>query len=503
MKKILISIATITMLLLFINSESFGQDQTLYNMTNLRLSMNNNPARQHKCNVFIGLPVLSSTYLDVVNTGFTYKDLFSAETAEGKFDFEVDQFYNSLSSVNHLNLENQLSIFNVGFWVKDYQVTLDMTNKTVQRFSYPQSVFNIKDGNYYEDGSSLNLSNFGEDFSNYNEIGLAVSKEVIPGLTVGVKLKYLVGIANFTTKKFDLDWETSTEDASNYAYTYTTKFDFRTSSMMPIEPIYNENGIPDSLAGTDEFDDFSPTTSAIMSMVFQKNRGLGVDIGVVYNLNNMFEFSASVVDLGYIRWKNNALIATTEESEFDFTGADANKYAPVGLGIFSTFEDTDLRQVAIDSFVNDMLDTLISLSNPNFENKAYTTSLSTKMYFGANYSPVSWFDIGLLYRGYFYKNKLHSAFTTSANINLWKGWSYSLAHTIQYKKYNNIGMGLAYKLGPFQWYAISDNIALPIYGLSSLKAANTLIKSTKQLTFHVGFNLTFGCRNKKDLGLLD
>jgi len=74
---------------------------------------------------------------------------------------------------------------------------------------------------------------------------------------------------------------------------------------------------------------------------------------------------------------------------------------------------------------------------------------------------------------------------------------------MQYKTYNNIGMGLAYKVGPFQLYAISDNMALPLAIPFDTKVTNRLLKSTKQYTIHVGFNLTFGCYSKIDRGLLD
>ncbi len=501
MKKIFISLTV--MLLIFSSSSVFGQDLTMYNMTNLRLSKNNNPARQTDCKVFIGLPIFSSTYLNLENTGFAYKNFFTEipnAPEDQRYKIDIDKFYNALSPVNHVNLESQIALINIGFRVKDYQITFDINNKISQRFSYPQSVFNIKDGTYYEDGRTLDFSNFGEDFTAYNEIGIGVSKEVIPGLTVGGKIKYLIGLSNFSTKKFNLNWETSTADTSNYAYTFNTAFDFRMSSPVTITETFDpETGLPNGMEQSDELENLDPSFAGIKPYLFPKNRGWGIDLGAIYEINK-FEFSASLIDLGYINWKNNAKIISTEESEFVFSGANLSKYV-TNYGVAKGLKDSS--GAVIEAFVDDMLDTLISLSNPNFEDKSYITGLNTKIYVGANYHFTNWFDVGLLYRGSVYKNKLHSAFTTSANINFWKGWSYSLAHTMQYKTYNNIGMGLAYKIGPFQWYAISDNMALPIYALSDTKMANNLIKGTKQYTFHIGFNITFGCYSKIDKGLLD
>lgn len=504
MKKIFIS--TIVILLLFSGSNLMAQDQTLYNMTNLRLSTNLNPARQHKCKVFIGAPALSSTYMNFENTGFTYKSLFT-DLGDGTYMPDIEKFYDALSPVNHVNLETQVSIFALGFWISDYQITLDMNNKMYQRFSYPQSFFNIKDGTYYEDGRSLDFSNFGEDFMMYNEIGLGVAKEVLPGLTVGGKIKYLIGISNFTTEKFNMNWTTSTADTSNYAYTFDTEFDFRVSlpTQTPLSPTYDENGLPNGIDGVDEaqseFDDIQMTYAGISPYIFPKNRGWGLDFGAIYRYK-FLEVSASVIDLGYIKWKNNTMQISTEPTQFVFSGVDVAKYLN-GIDAFTSMSDQAQRDSIISSFSSDMLDTVISMTQPTFSTDAYRTGLSTKMYFGTTLYPKDWLSFGFLYRGYFYKNKLHSAFTTSANVNFWRGWSYTLAHTIQYKTYNNIGMGLAYKIGPFQWYAVSDNMALPIYALSDTKMANNLIKGTKQMTFHVGFNLTFGCVTRTDYGLLD
>jgi len=419
MKKIFISLTVI--LLIFSSISVFGQDQTLYNMTNLRLSKNNNPARQTDCKVFIGLPALSSTYLNVENTGFVFKNAFT-ELPDAPADAnqlpDIDKFYDALSPVNHVNLDAQIALLNIGFRVKDYQISLDMNTKVIQRVSYPKSFFNIKDGTYYEDGRTLDFSNFGEDFSAYHEIGLGVSKEVIPGLTVGAKVKYLIGLANFTTKTFDLDWATSTADTSNYAYTFNTAFDFRTSTPANWSPVIDPTtGLYDSIIINNQSElealADNPTFAGIRPHVFPSNRGWGIDLGAIYEINK-FEFSASLIDLGFIKWKNNSKIISTEQTEFVFSGADVSKYV-TGLGAINYLKDSS--DVLIEKFGDDMLDTLLSLSNPTFADQAYTTSLNTKMYFGANYHFTNWFDMGVLYRGYFYKNKLHSAFTTSANIN--------------------------------------------------------------------------------------
>ena len=504
MKKILLSNLILIFILIFGSSIVSGQDQTIYNMRNLRQSINDNPARQHPCRVYIGLPAISSEYFNFENTGFTYKNFFTQLPNSDQYIIDYENFYDALRPVNHFNVENQINLFELGFVIRDFHITLGASNKIVQRFSYPQSMFDIKDGNYYEDGHPLSFSNMGEDFSIYNEFKIGVSKEVAPGLVIGGNLKYLVGIVNFQTKEFNLDWYTSTEDTSNYAYTFDTQFDFRNSSPIGWEPIYDENGLPTGIEENYNFEDFNEDDlnlqDSIKSFLFPKNRGFGIDLGVFYKINKSFTVSASLIDFGFIKWKTNAKIISTESSQFVFDGFDPAKYI-TDIDIAMAIEDS--LDAILNHFQDDMLDTLISMSNPTIKNEAYKTGLNTKIYLGANYSPTKWFDLGLLYRGYFYKSKMHSALTFSANANVWKGWALSLSYTMQNYSYNNFGFGMAYKIGPFQWYLVSDNIALPVYALNSMDFANKLMKNTKQFTFHFGFNLHFGCKDNKDFGLID
>ena len=514
MKKILLSNLILIIIIIFGSSIVSGQDQTIYSMRHLRQSISDNPARQHPCRVYVGLPGISSEYLNIENTGFTYNDFNFTEipgapdTANYRVDYE--NFYNALRPVNHFNFENQINLLEVGFVVRDYHITLGASNKIVQRFSYPQSMFDIKDGTYYEDGHPLSFTNIGEDFTVYNEFKLGVSKEIIPGLVVGMTLKYLVGLVNFHTKTFNLDWYTSTSDTSNYHYTINTQFDFRSSSPVIWEPIFDEQGLPTGIESPYPLDDPKELKTfmqeslkdSLKSYLFPKNRGLGIDLGVVYKINKSFTVSASVIDLGYIKWKNNAKIISTENSDFIFEGLDPAKYINT-YGIAMSIKDKDIRDSIIGNFQNDIIDTLMALSNPEIKNEAYKTRLNTKIYLGANYSPTEWFDVGLLYRAYFYKTKMHNALTLSANANFWKGWSFALSYTMQNYSYNNIGIGMAYKVGPMQLYLVTDNIALPVFATNKMDFANKWMKGTKQYTMHFGFNLYFGCKDKRDFGLID
>lgn len=500
-KIILIGILTISLI-----NISKAQDHIIHNMTNLHQSINNNPARQTNCQIYIGLPIITHTYFDLT-VPFTYKKIFT-EQADGKYG-NIDDIYNNLNEVNYFNFESYLTLLRTGFWVKDYYITAGINNKIYNRTGFPKSIFELKDGNYREDGTPLSFSNFGEDFTAYNEIQLGVSNEIIPDLTVGASVKLLFGLANFTTKTSEIKWYTDTDPEGNFEYTFNTEFDIRSS--MPIywsETYDSETNLPNGIESDTTWNFEENFLDSISQYIFPtQNFGLGFDFGAIYEIDDMFTVSASIIDLGFINWGKNTK-TVTQKSEFVFTGADPASY-------IESFEQmTDSFSVIMDEYLEDFVDTLVGLAKPTFKEESYSTGLNTKIYIGGTYKPLDWLDVGLLYRGYFWDRKLHSSVSFSATANFWYGWSAALSYSIYNKKYNNIGLGFAYKLGPLQFYGMMDNIAFPIYGSNkalqyALKGetkanfATKLLKNTNQATIHFGFNILIGCGSKYDYGLLD
>lgn len=160
--------------------------------------------------------------------------------------------------------------------------------------------------------------------------------------------------------------------------------------------------------------------------------------------------------------------------------------------------DEDLGQQIAD----DIVDTLLNVFNPNVERVAYKTGLNTKIYLGANAALYDWLDFGLLYRGVISNKNLYSSYTLSANTNFFKGWSYTLSYSIMDGLANNIGMGLAYKVGPFQMYMITDNFSVPFWAMNESEFSDKWLKNTKRASFAFGMNILI-CRNKYDIGLLE
>ncbi|MEA3450916.1 MAG: DUF5723 family protein [Bacteroidota bacterium] len=511
MKKILI----ISILLLSISAIQ-AQTNSLYFTKNIFQTTELNPARQLPCNFSLGLPVVSSVYLNLLNKDFDYSSLF-VEDVSGNFSPDLDGFYNALNGNNYIFVNNKISLGNIGVWIKDFYVFFDVNLNNNVNVGIPKSLFIIKDGNYFEDDNSyFSATDLAVNVNSYVEYGLGISKEILPGLTIGGKFKVYTGITNLTTSEFKLDWKVSTADTSNYEYTMTVAGEINSSAWLSTSSD-TLSGIDDvNFSGETKITDFINEVTTTYKLpfkdVFSKpNLGIGMDFGVIYKLNNQFEFSASVIDFGFINWQNSPLSITIEEKDFIFSGLEIGQYLGDST-IFSIMRNEEMKDSILASIEGDMIDTLLSLATPTTDSSKYRTPLNTKLYFAAAYSPTDWFSAGFLYNGIFFNNKLISSYTLSTTLMSRKGWSYSINYTMFKNSYNNLGMGVSWKILGFQTYLFLDNISIPTFAARYAAypdkpynegIATKWIKSTRMVNLHFGINILLGCKKQKDYGLID
>jgi len=471
-----------------------AQENTLYSMKHVPQYMISNPAHQPEAKLVIGFPLLSSIHTEIYNSGLSISDIYKEKSvsSDKPYMLDLDNMRNTLEDKNNLSLDFQLNILDVGVALRDnYFLNLGMNTKISENFGY-SNLLEVTKGNFRPDGSPLVFS-FDQDFSVYNEIYAGLSKKFYNGLTLGLKAKYLAGLVNVDTKAMDISWHTNTNGF--YEYTFNTDIEIRTSSGVPYEFTTDSDGSYNGIAlkDTTQFDE-NPSADFIKSQLFA-NSGFGVDLGAVYEINKNFKVSASIIDLGFIKWKNNPQVLT-QKADLYHPGFDPGKY----VNDFESAVSLDVNALT-DSVIQDYMELLNQDDNLQLKDEEYKTRLNTKFFLGGNYTPVEWFDIGLLYRGTRIDKKTYSAFTASANLNFLRGWAFSTSYTRMYKT-NNLGVGVAYKIGPFQYYLVSDNVSIPLYAVSNSQFATDLLYNTKQAGVHFGFNFILS-KKQPDYGLID
>jgi hypothetical protein len=485
-----IFILTVLLSIVF-NFSGYSQRLTTYWMPHLPQSTYLNPAKQSGCKIFIDIPYLPNFDINFNHSGFSINDAIKQNPySPDSFMIDLDGIEKALKDGNNINLESQFSIINFGLALANgININAGMNYNISEFFQYPKALIEIRRGNYRENGTPLAF-NFKQNFSFTREIYIGASKKINNTFFVGAKLKYYSGYVNLNASKLNIDWYTATKEEDMWDWTFNSDFDIKTASVIPWN-FTDSAGIINGLEVDETL--LNNPSSNLSSLLFPKNSGFGLDAGIEYNINDRLVLSGSIIDFGYIKWKTSSKIMT-QQASFKFSGLDIAKY----LGNINDTTNTSLGE----KIANDMIDTLVHVFNPEIENTSYTTLLNTKLFLGADMKITDWFNAGFLYRGIFFNKKLVSSYTLSANTNFFKAWSYSVSYSIMNASANNIGMGLAYKIGPWQMYLITDNIAVPFWAANESNFSDNLLKNTKSVNFSFGLNFLI-CGKSYDIGLME
>ena len=217
------------------------------------------------------------------------------------------------------------------------------------------------------------------------------------------------------------------------------------------------------------------------------NIGLGLDLGAQYNITDRLKVSASITDIGYIKWKREATDVDIK-GEFSFDGFDIS--------------DVINGSMSMDSVMGIMLDSLQASMNITTTEGSFTTFLPNNINIGGSFDVTNFFTVGALATSRFVGGKVKEALTLSANLNYRNLLSTSVAYTMANSSYSNLGIGLALRLGVGQFYLITDNIPMTFNEIEWTK--NEESKSVKvpsnwnMFNLRMGFNLTFGNKPRKE-----
>lgn len=438
-------------------------NNTLYLMQNVPQSNQLNPAIQPECKVFLGFPGLSSIYVNYANNGFTYSDIIKDGTGLQKDSLVVDinSFHDALQSTNTIVNQLDYTFFSLGIRAKKMFFTLDVSSKIDNRLGFDKGLVSfLKNGNAGYMGRTANLGAIGLDGTAYNEVALGVSKQVTEKLTVGVKAKMLFGVANMHMDQSNLSVYTS---ESGDLVQLRSKQLMKVS--MPLDVTQDADGYIDDVDVLD--DDFDGTFFSGTN-----NKGFAFDLGATYQFNDRTTFYASILDIGGIKW--NDTYELSQDATFDWQGGDWSQSG--------NSNDPNYRE--IEDVMEDLTDSIADAFR--FKDKAgsYSRALPTKIYLGGSYKLNERVNVGAVSRTEIFNGKVRPSLSLSANTRVIRNFSASLSYSMVNNSYNNVGVGIAAKLGPFQIYAVSDNIL----------AMNPNTAKTANLRF--GMNMMFGCRKK-------
>lgn len=478
----------ILILAVIIADASAQNSQVLYFM-NLPQNHLLNPALRPSNKVYIGLPGMSGINLNINNNFVNFNDVFIKGQPKDSIisflhpDYNPDKFLAKIKDKNSLEQETTVQLLGVGFSVgNDGYVFLDINERIQGNIVLPGDLFRLAlKGNEGFAGKKIDLSSLRGDIKYYHEFGVGFSRNFTDKLRIGIKGKLLFGIAAASIDNKSLGITVNDD------YSHTLDANLTVNMSGPVNVYMNSKHNVDSVV----FDDSRFKTSAGATDFFsgKKNIGLGLDIGATFDLTDRIVLSASVTDLGFIRWKNDVTNLKTY-NQFKFSG----------LNMLDVINGTK----TIDEVGKDMLDSLKNAFNVSNSKAPFTTYLPFGISLGGSYNVTKRFSVGLLSYSRIIGKQVREALTLSANLNLGNAFSTSISYTAENHRYDNLGAGVAFRAGIIQFYLLSDRIPIMWNKIKNDKSNVMVPANWNTINLRLGMNLVFGnrIREKNDKPML-
>ncbi|MCD8206529.1 MAG: DUF5723 family protein [Bacteroidales bacterium] len=373
-------------------------------------------------------PICMSDIIDILD-GFDASRLYS------------DKFLGSLNNINKLNASVATDIVSAGwydgggdFWSFNVGLHADV-NAVIPRSTFT-FIRDVTGGDFQDtDWHNWKATTRGErlEINSYFDVGVGLARAITDRLTVGARLKVLLGIGNANINVSNISAETNLDGVPDGV-------DWSKITQAQIEEINGTAGIDSKASMVSSFKGLEFTKNnngTIDDMKFNARNlglagyGLGLDLGVAYKLMDHLTVSAAVIDLGFITWLGNATEYASSDSNLSFDSSNP--------GDIERFADL----VGSADVLNlDLMNLEVYESKKN-----RTTMLSATIVAGAEYSFLQdKLSAGLLYTGRITSTKMLNELTLSFNV-VPSNW-FNVA--VSYSVIQSLGQsfGLAVKLGP-------------------------------------------------------
>lgn len=273
-----------------------------------------------------------------------------AETALGGFN----------KGDNRLQANINIAIVSVGFRAFGGYNTLEINSKTQVSTILPYELFEFakNTGNRrYE------IGDISAQAMSYVEVGFGHSHQINDNLRIGAKLKALIGGARADVKLENMTADLSADDKWIVSGKATADVSLKGFEFKEKTKEYkNRTG------------SYSYVNDADVSNGGVGGFGFAVDLGGVYKLNDDWQFSAALLDLGFINWTND-IQAVNASQQFEFGG----------------FHDTEISKSSPNSFKNqgnsysDQIAEFANLRNQGDKGSS-STALGSTLNVGAEYT---------------------------------------------------------------------------------------------------------------------
>jgi hypothetical protein len=318
---------------------------TLYFMQGVPQSNRINPALQPDGGLYLGLPGASPLTSELSTSSISWGDvIFPHPSEDSLITFlhplaDNADFLQKLKPLNYVISDVGTSLISLGFRTGAGYFSLDITSRLEGNIYIPGDLARLAIEGANE-GITYELDGIGADLTAFEEISLGWSYELGQNMEIGVRGKLLFGIGDLTTSKSQMSLTTSEE-------VWNLRSSMLFDASLPFaEVVYDDEGLVEDILIDEDLENLSTATLARYAFN-QNNLGAAIDLGINYRPGDRWLISASLLDLGMIRWKDNVHQASYE-IEYDYTSVDVD---PLDFA-----DDLDVDTYA-DSVLNALADT--------------------------------------------------------------------------------------------------------------------------------------------------
>lgn len=469
---------------------SAQQVNTLYFLENAPMRHTINPAFQPVSKFYLTLPVIGYTSLWAGTNSWTLSDfVFKGPDGNTITPLHPDAPENWLEQRPQtfaFDADVYLNLFGFGFRIKENSYFhLNISERIMAGANLSSSIFQIND---LSSGSTLPMS-LGINALAYTDFALGFSHNINRKWTIGGKIKLLVGQANLDLNVNDMQLSTSLDSLHVQGAGSIRAAAPLNWSSLPTNPKdlanYDYSQLLSNITGT------SSVMETVNELIKPSGMGVAFDLGLTYKPIKQLQITASVTDLGFIRWHRFA--SGTVNVDTTFHGIDFN------YGDYGSVDhfDSDSLMSDVNNHLNGYMNG-IHLSDIKKESP-YLQMLTANLNVGID---ANFWDnrvgVGVYSRTRFYNSYITEEVTFGAALRPVNWFNLAASYSFINGHWSNIGAALS--IAPYDglMLTLATDYIPTSYAKASMDGANIgLPYKTSGINVMFGIAIVAGT-NKKD-----
>jgi hypothetical protein len=447
------------MLIVCLSFSVHAQQQLAYSFGETPQTLMLNPGAETNFKYHYGIPVFSNFSFNAGIKGFDLSQLFLNDNQP--FDLKFQRLLSGLEEDDYINFNLRIDVLNGGYRYDD---------KTYLSFGFYEEVDFIS----YLPVDLIELGYYGNE--RFRNRSFSLSQVVMKADIVGV---LHAGISRKVNKRLNIGARVKIYSSSLNVETNHNSGTFTTTdgtNNISQQSLNNVNAEVRTSGLVDADNQFLENANGLLSRTFLGgNLGLGFDFGMTYHFTPQFEFTASILDFGFIRHSSNTRIYGAE-GDYTFDGINF-QYDPANpRDYWQELEDnfdqavptTDLAD-PYTSWRPTKINAAFKYSFGNIRTKACYTDTYKRYYFTA---------IGAQINTIMRPRGPQTAFTGFFETSLTPKLHTRATYTINDFSATILGGGLTFQWGKVNVFGVVDNML----GARDLLSANNI-------SFNFGINM--------------